>query len=116
MFGIPYSVYEGYHRVFMYIDDFIPTLANALDSFMPGEVINVGGVEFRSVHELSDLILQHLGLDDRLVEYMPEDKHNVLNKQPDISKARQFLKHDPRATLEEGIPRTIDWMKSVYMK
>lgn len=116
MFGIPYSVYEGYHRVFMYIDDFIPTLANALDSFMPGEVINVGGVEFRSVHELSDLILKHLGLDDRLVEYMPEDKHNVLNKQPDISKARQFLKHDPRATLEEGIPRTIDWMKSVYMK
>lgn len=116
MFGIPYSVYEGYHRVFMYIDDFIPTLANALDSFMPGEVINVGGVEFRSVHELSDLILQHLGLDDRLVEYMPKDKHNVLNKQPDISKARQFLKHDPRATMEEGIPRTIDWMKSVYMK
>lgn len=116
MFGIPYTVYKGYHRVFMYIDDFIPTLANAVDYFVPGEVINIGGVEFRSVHELSDLILKHLGLDDRLVEYMPEDRHNVLNKQPDISRARAVLKHDLHVTLEEGVPRTIEWMKSVYMK
>src|SRR3989449_579982 len=28
---LPYEVYEGYHRVFMYIDDFIPTLANAAE-------------------------------------------------------------------------------------
>ncbi len=48
----------GYHRVFMYIDDFIPTLANVADNFVAGEVYNIGGEEFRSVKELSDLILQ----------------------------------------------------------
>lgn len=112
--GMPYTVYEGYHRVFMFIDDFIPTLANAVDAFTPRDVFNIGGEEFRSVKELSDIILGYLGLDDRKITYMPEDKHNVLNKQPDISKARRLLKHDPKATLEEGVPRTIEWMKSVY--
>lgn len=114
LFRLPYTVYRGYHRVFMYIDDFIPTLANAVDHFTPGEVYNIGGVEFRSVQDLSDLILQYLNLDDRLIEYLPEDQHNVLNKQPDISKARRAFGHDPRTTLEEGVPRTIEWMKSVY--
>jgi dTDP-glucose 4,6-dehydratase len=112
--SMPYQVYEGYHRVFMYIDDFIPTLAAVVDNFKPGEVYNVGGEEFRSVRDLSDLILSHLGLDDHLVEYLPEDKHNVLNKRPDISKAKRDFGHNPSTTLEEGVPRTIDWMKSVY--
>jgi dTDP-glucose 4,6-dehydratase len=104
----------GYHRVFMYIDDFIPTLANAVDNFVEGEVYNVGGHEFRSVKEMSDLILNHLGMDDSLVNYLPEDKHNVVNKRPDIEKAARAFGHNPRITLEEGIPVTVDWMRDVY--
>ena len=111
---LPYDVYMGYHRVFMYIDDFIPTLANAADNFTPGEVYNIGGKEFRSVKELSDLILREVGADDSLVNYQPEDKHNVVNKKPDISKAEAAFGHNPRILLEEGIPRTIEWMKKVY--
>ena len=114
LFGIPYQVYEGYHRVFMYIDDFISTLAQVCENFVPREVYNIGGEEFRSVHELSDLILNYLGLDDTLVEYLPEDKHNVLNKCPDITKAKIAFGHNPKTTLEEGIPKTIEWMKTVY--
>jgi len=111
---LPYDVYLGYHRVFMYIDDFIPTLSNVVDNFIPGEVYNIGGDEFRSVKEMSGLILNYLGKDDSLVNYLPEDKHNVLNKKPNIEKARRAFGHDPRITLEEGIPRTVEWMKKVY--
>lgn len=100
----------------MYIDDFIPTLANVVDSFVPGEVYNIGGEEFRSVHELSDLILGYLHLDDHLVEYLPEDKHNVMNKRPDITKAQKAFGHNPQTVLEVGVPRTIEWMKSVYQR
>jgi len=114
LFKMPYQVYEGYHRVFMYIDDFIPTLANVVDNFVPGEVYNIGGEEFRSVRELSDLILNHLESDASLVEYLPEDKHNVLNKRPDIKKAKAAFGHNPKTKLEEGVPKTIEWMKSVY--
>ena len=109
-----YEVYDGYHRVFMYIDDFIPTLANAVERFKAGGVYNIGGSEFRSVRALSDLILETLGKDDRLITYLPEDRHNIQNKRPDISRAQQDLGHAPKVTLEEGVPRTIEWMRQVY--
>jgi dTDP-glucose 4,6-dehydratase len=111
---LPYDVYMGYHRVFMYIDDFIPTLANVVNNFVPGEVYNIGGHEFRSVKEMSDLILKHIGLNDSLVNYLPEDKHNVINKRPNIDKAQKAFGHNPKVTLEQGIPLTIDWMRKVY--
>lgn len=114
LFGIPWTVYEGYHRVFMYIDDFIPTLANVCDKFVPGEVCNIGGQEFRSVKELSELILDYTDADPKLVDYLPEDSHNVLNKRPDIEKAKQQFGHNPKIKLEEGVPKTIEWMREVY--
>jgi dTDP-glucose 4,6-dehydratase len=116
LFNLPYQVYKGYHRVFMYIDDFTPTLANVVDNFKPGEVFNIGGREFRSVKELSDLILDYTGASESLVEYLPEDKHNVLNKKPDITKAIKEFGHDPKTPLEVGVPKTIEWMKKVYSR
>ena len=65
---------------------------------------------------MSDLILDYTGANSDLVDYLTEDKHNILNKRPDISKAKQQLGHNPRVTLEEGVPKTIEWMKEVYTK
>ena len=89
-------------------------MANVCEAFRPGRVYNVGGEEYRSVKELSDLILQETGADPRLVEYLPEDRHNVVNKRPVIELASRELGHDPRVLLEEGIPRTLDWLRKVY--
>ncbi len=75
LIDLPYTVYKGYHRVFMYVDDFIPTLANVYENFLPGNVYNIGGEEFRSVEEASNLILDYLGKGDSRVEYLPEDPH-----------------------------------------
>jgi dTDP-glucose 4,6-dehydratase len=110
----PYTVYRGYKRVFMYIDDFIPTLANVCDNFVAGEVYNIGGTEFVSVEAMSNVLLDYLGKDDGLVDYLPEDAHNVQNKQPDIAKAAEAFGHAPKVTLEEGIPRTVEWMRQIY--
>jgi len=114
LFDLPYQVYRGYHRVFMFIDDFIPTLAKACKKFTPGTVCNIGGREYRSVEELSNIALEYTGKGDKLVEYLPEDKHNVVNKRPDISRAELLFNHNPTIPLEVGVPKTIDWMKSVY--
>jgi dTDP-glucose 4,6-dehydratase len=81
---IPFQVFEGYHRVFMYIDDFIPTLANVCENFVPGEVYNIGGEEFRSVRVLSDVILQTFGKPVKMGTYLPEDQQNIMNKRPAI--------------------------------
>ena len=63
---------------------------------------------------MRELILDHLGKDDSMVDYLPEDVHNVQNKRPDISRAAAAFGHNPQITLEEGVPRTIDWMQAVY--
>lgn len=108
---MPITVYKGYHRVFMHIDDFIPTLANAYDKFTVA-TINIGGEEYRSVEDLAKI----------LVAYFPEGKinlinkevMNVVNKKPDISLAKQILGHNPTITLEEGLKRTIPWYINMY--
>ena len=76
---LSYQVYRNYNRVFMYIDDFIPKLANVADRFTPGELYNIGGHEYRGVEDLSKVILDYLGLDDSRVTYLPQDVHNVKN-------------------------------------
>jgi len=115
LFDIPYTVYQNYYRVFMYIDDFIPTLANCCEKFEAGMIVNIGGKEYRSVKELSNIILTQLNKDDKLVTYMEEDVHNIKSKRPDIKLASFHLNHSPSITLEEGIKKTLDWMKGVYL-
>lgn len=111
---LPYTVYDNYKRVFMYIDDFIPTLANAHEKGNIGEIYNIGGDEYTSVNALNEIILNHLSVDDSLVTYLPEDKHNIKNKRPDISKAINELNHKLSIDLNTGVKITLDWMKEVY--
>lgn len=110
----PYTVYKNYHRVFMYIDDLVPSLIACIDNFTAGSVVNIGGEEYRSVEELSNIVLKTLDIDSSLVTYMEEDKHNTVNKRPDISYAKKLLGHNPSTKLEDGVPKTIEWMKNYY--
>jgi dTDP-glucose 4,6-dehydratase len=112
--GLPYQVFLNYKRVFMYIDNAVDTLCNIVDRFRAGQTYNIGGEEFVDVKTASDLILRYLGKDDSMVQYLPEDKHNVVSKRPDISRARRDLGHDPKIRLAEGIPKTIEWMRQAY--
>ena len=113
---LPYEVYLDYCRVFMYVDDLIPTLSNIVDRFKPGEVYNIGGEEYVEVKKVSDMILDYLGKDDSLVKYLTTDMHNVISKRPDITKAKRDLGHRPTTPLSVGIPKTIEWYKKVYAK
>ncbi|MBX6394260.1 MAG: NAD(P)-dependent oxidoreductase [Alicyclobacillaceae bacterium] len=112
--GLPYTVFEGYHRAFMYVDDLIRTLVRSVERFRPGEVYNIGGREYKSVRELSDKILALTGAPESLVTYLPEDVHNTVSKRPDITKAVRDLGHDPTVDLDEGLPLTLAWMREVY--
>lgn len=110
----PYHVYDNHHRSFSYIDDTIRTLTNIVDNFKPGEVYNIAGKNYRNIRGLSNIVLDYLGKDDDLVEYRGVEEHNTLKKKASIEKAKRDLGHEHRVSLEEGIPRTIEWMKTVY--
>lgn len=112
--GLPIRVYRDYHRVFQYIDDFIPTLATACELDAQPHPINIGGEEYRSVEELAEIVLAETGADRSLVMYEDKDVTNTVNKRPDITRARTLLGHDPKVTLEDGVRRTVEWMRSFY--
>lgn len=113
--GEPYSVYDGYHRVFMYIDDAAATLANIAERFTPGRVYNIGGTEYRPVSDVSDIIEGTLGTEFKSpVLKLGKDGHNTVNKRPDIGLAESELGHAPTVTLEDGIPKTLAWLRDVY--
>jgi dTDP-glucose 4,6-dehydratase len=98
------------------VEDTCRTFANIVDNFIPGEVYNIGGKEEWEcdIKYVSDLILNYLGKDDSMVTYKQGEPFTTQVKHIDYSKSRRDLKHDPQVPPEEGIPRTIEWMKSVY--
>jgi len=112
----PYIVYQGHKRIFDYIEDTCRTLANIVDNFKPGEVYNIGGKEEweHDVKYVSDLILKNLGKKDTKVTYKKAEPFTTRFKHMDFTKSRRDLGHDPKIPLEEGIPKTIEWMKKVY--
>jgi len=96
------------------MEDCARTLANISERFRPGEVYNIGGTEYHDVKMVSDLILRHLGKDDRLVAYKEAEPFTTRDKKIDVTKAVAHLDHAARVSLAEGIPLTVDWMKRTY--
>jgi dTDP-glucose 4,6-dehydratase len=111
---LPYSVYLDHHRTSTYIDDCVRSLANITDNFVPGAVYNIAGDEYHDIRSVSDLILQKVGKDDRLVTYVPFEEHNTKDKRTDAALARKDLRHELTVGLEEGLERTITWQRATY--
>ena len=116
LMGMPYTVYSGHKRIFDYVEDTCRTFANIADNFKPGEVYNVGSKEEweHDIRYVSDLILKSLGKADSNVTYKEAEPFTTRVKHMDFSRIRRDLKHSPQVPLEEGIPRTIEWMRRAY--
>ena len=59
-------------------------------------------------------MLNAVGKDDSLVTYKEAEPFTTKVKRIDFSKAMFDLTHDPQVPHEEGIQRTVDWMRSYY--
>ena len=114
--NLAYTVYMNHKRIFDYVEDTCRTLANIVDNFKGGEIYNIGGKRDweTEIKHVSDLILEHLGKDDSKVQYKEAEPFTTRVKKIGFCKAIKDLKHDPRIPLEEGIPKTIEWMRSAY--
>jgi dTDP-glucose 4,6-dehydratase len=112
---LPYTIYLGHRRTSTYVTDTCETLANIVGNFKSGEVYNIGGTELHDMRTVSDTILKILGKDDRLVTYKESEPFTTKDKVVDVSKAVRDLGHCPKVGLEEGIAKTLDWMKKIYL-
>jgi dTDP-glucose 4,6-dehydratase len=116
LFDKPYTVFRGHKRIIDFVEDSCRTWANIVESFIPGEVYNVGGrPEWeKDIKDYSDLILKEVGRDDSIVTYEEAEPFTTKVKTMDFSKAVRDLKHTPTVSPDEGIKRTVGWMKWYY--
>ncbi len=111
---MPFTVYTGHLRTSTFVSDTTRTLANIVDRFRPGEVYNVGGLDLHDMETPARMILEYLGKPASLATYKEGEPFTTREKRVDCSKAIRDLAHAPQVTIEEGIPRTLDWMKAYY--
>ncbi|MFC1809002.1 UDP-glucuronic acid decarboxylase family protein [Candidatus Omnitrophota bacterium] len=96
-------------RSFCYVSDQIEGIYSLLMSNCDLPV-NIGNPDEMSLLDLAESIKKFTGSKSEIVfESLPIDDPKV--RQPDITKAREDLKWEPRVSFEEGMKKTIEFSK-----
>lgn len=77
------------------------------------EVVNIGSDEEHSVLEFANMVKKLTDSHSEIVfsEELPKD--DPVKRKPDISKAKSLLGWEPKVRLEEGLLKTIEYVKSL---
>jgi dTDP-glucose 4,6-dehydratase len=116
LMGLPWVVFRGHFRTSTYIDDTVRALSTIVERFKPGEVYNISSTQYHSIEELSDLIVKLTGANPALVQHKDAEIMTTKIKRVDNAKAVRDLGQVDSVSLEEGLRRTVEWMRSVYQK
>ncbi len=112
--GIPVTVYKGHFRTSTYLEDCCRTLSNIAGNFKAGETYNIGGLEYHDIETLADIVWKYTGAARSLIHYEEPEILTTKSKKVDISKAVRDLDHKLTVSLDDGVKKTIDWMKTYY--
>lgn len=98
-------------RSWCYIEDFVQgTLQILASNNFVGEAFNLGNdKEPISMLDLAALICE-LAHSSSEIRVLNNDRDDVLDRSPNIEKAKQLLNYCPRISLEEGIKEVINWL------
>jgi dTDP-glucose 4,6-dehydratase len=114
LMGRPITVYRGHYRTSTYLSDTCATLANIVDNFKPGEIYNIGGSQYHDIETLAKIVWDYTKADPSLITFADSEILTTRTKKVDVSKSTRDLKHTNAVSLEEGVKKTIDWMRSYY--
>ena len=112
--GQPITIYgDGQQtRSFCYVDDMIEgfiRMMNAND--VVSGPINLGNPDEFTIKGLAEIIIKLTGSKSELIKKaLPQD--DPLQRQPDITLAKQHLEWQPFMDLETGLAKTIDYFKA----
>ena len=99
-------------RDFTYVANVVDaTLRACLKPEAPGKVINVGTGRGSTLNQTIKLLNQILGVEVR-PHYGPPRLGDVLHSTADISLARAVLGYEPIVTFEDGLRRTVAWLRT----
>jgi UDP-glucuronate decarboxylase len=102
-------------RSFCYVDDLIDSFLLHMegpDDF-PGPV-NTGNPGEFTIKELADHVIELTGSKSEII-YEPMPADDPMQRQPDITLAREKLGWEPKVALREGLERTIQYFRRVNL-
>lgn len=98
-------------RSFCYVDDLIEGFVRLMDHpesyHLP---VNIGNPNEFTILELAAKVIELTGSKSKLV-YKPLPQDDPLQRQPNIDRARDLLKWEPKIELEEGLKNTIKFFE-----
>ncbi len=96
-------------RAFCYVDDMVAGFMKIIESNVEGPV-NLGNPAEFTVNELADAVQKIIGKPLKRVEVArPTD--DPQQRRPDIRLAKKLLGWQPTVPLEQGLGRTLEWLK-----
>ena len=112
--GKPLTIYgDGSQtRSFCYVDDLIEGMINLMHSNI-NTPVNIGNPEEFTIMQLANKIKELINPNLNFI-YKPLSEDDPSQRRPDISKAKKYLRWQPKINFEKGINLTIDWFKNTY--
>lgn len=99
-------------RSFCYVDDLIDGIIKAMETEgTTGEIFNLGNPTEFTITDLAEVVKRVTGSTSEITytEALPED--DPKKRKPDITRARQVLKWEPKINLEEGLKKLISYLQ-----
>ncbi len=96
-------------RSFCFVDDLVRGLMAMIDSEEAGPV-NLGNPDEHTVLQVAELVLELTG-SSSVIEHRRLPPDDPTRRRPDISLARETLGWSPEIDLEDGLRRTIAWLR-----
>ena len=98
-------------RSFTYIDDQIEGIYRLLMSDYV-EPINIGNPDETTILEFAEEIIKLTGTDQKIV-FKPLPQDDPMQRQPDISRAKEILDWEPKVHRSEGLKKVFEYFKSL---
>lgn len=113
--GKPIDVYNHgkLQRDFTYIDDIVEGVIASIDLGAPCEIFNLGNNRPVELAHFIEVIESTLGKKAKK-NFLPMQSGDVLTTYADIEYSQKKLGFNPKTSLEEGIPKFIDWYSNYY--
>ncbi len=101
-------------RSFCYVDDEIEGFFKLLhsDYSLP---VNIGNPHEITILDFAEEIIKLTGTDQKII-FQPLPVDDPLQRQPDISKAKEILQWEPKINREIGMKRTFEYFKNLSPK
>jgi dTDP-glucose 4,6-dehydratase len=99
-------------REWMHVSDCARGILQVLQRGILGEAYNISSGEFKENKEIAYALVDILGKDSKLVEFVSDRKGHDFRYAIDSSKIRDYLGWRPKINLETGLASTVEWYVS----